>query len=230
MKIKSLQLNTIFDYVKDIRRYSYNIEEALNSYSRSKVNVQQSPPLPDEVEPEIPRFVCNMKLNELLITVNISQVRITIIVDFSNKIEENDSVKISTFNDISSNIKAILSKEVKNFTILYEGMIATSEHIVKDLAKTVLFEHNDKLFEQREKISIETSRDYMMTTEKIFVKGYNAESAISALNRNNDKNFAGYIELIIKEINNRKVFNYGKNKKNNILIIDDIKEEFLKGK
>ena len=62
MQIRELRLNILFEYIKEIRRYTYDIQDFLQKNNLCD-NVNIVPPIPDDIEPQIERL-STTKINE----------------------------------------------------------------------------------------------------------------------------------------------------------------------
>jgi hypothetical protein len=228
MKLKALQLNTIFDYIKDTRRYVYDIEESIKEYFKSTVIVLASHPIPDEIEPEIPRFTCMIEEKDYTIQVAISQVRLTTVIEYKNKDISQVKIEIENLKAKTKAIKDIIAEKIKNFNILFEGIILVSENISSNISEMKYFEDIDVFDEKRTKDTMKYGSDYFLTKEKIFLRAFQANNSnITILNKNIDENFAGYYETYILEINNREKYNRESGTINNSINIDAIQEKLI---
>lgn len=227
MKLKILQLNSIFNYTKDIRRYTYDIEESLKLYITEPIQILPTSPVPDEVEPELPRFSCRINYDDYNIIIEISQIRLVIIMEYNDCDISRIESELELFQDKISNIKMTISNKVNNFNTLYEGIIIVSENIHKDISNIHILDVTNDFDEKREKETKLFNDNYFVTTEKIFLQAYQSGNTIPSLNKNKASKFAGYVETYIREINNRASYNNQDDNNSNILDIKNIKEKLL---
>jgi hypothetical protein len=227
MKLKILQLNSIFNYTKDIRRYTYDIEESLKLYITEPIQILPTPPVPDEIEPELPRFSCRINYADYNIIIEISQIRLVVIMEYNDCDISRIESELELFQDKISNIKMTISNKVNSFNTLYEGIIVISENIHKDISNIHILDVTKDFDEKREKETKLFNDNYFVTTEKIFLQAYQPSNTIPSLNKNKSSMFAGYVETYIREINNRASYNNQDDSSNNILDINNIKEKLL---
>lgn len=223
MNLNRIQFNTVFSLTKDIRRYTYDLEQFIK-VKVSNFQVIPAPSIPDEIEPEIPRYIAQANISNKIIKFEISQLRITFLIESTDgkKLIEQD---FDEFLELISSIKEELKKLIPNFFILYEGIIIIEENIVNEFTQIKLLnsfkENSDEL---REKESILKDNKYFITIEKVVVKVFNQENVIPSLSKNKNDMFAGYLEVYVKEINNRYLYNTTDIGTDNLLNIKEIKE------
>lgn len=230
MYLNEISFNIVFDYTKDIRRYSYDIEEFLKSNNLFS-SVAPVPPVPDEVEPMLPRLNVTKQLKGKRYNISISQVSIAIQVQFQQQqcsFSELDNQK----EEIESNIRIIkdyLKTLIKDFNILYEGIIVISSGLFKNKEEIKLAEINEVDDEIRNKLSNEIDDERLFIQEYSILKTYQlkGESKVPLLIKNAKENFMGWNVVLFKEINNRLKYNNSKEHTNNELNIQD-SLEFLK--
>jgi len=225
MKLKKLNLNSVINYSKDIKRYSYDIEDALREFfalESHTLNVLPFAPVPDNVEPEMPRLVYRVETENSIISIQISQLRILFFIDYNTAITINLNATIRNFINMSNSIKELVLNNTRNINILYEAVTLVAENVENNVDNVTIFDTENNLDEKREKIVI-TEGDYFISTEKIFMKAYGLTNVYPPLNKNRQENFIGYIETYVREINNRELYNNSDNNISaNILNIDDI--------
>ena len=89
MKLRELKYNVFFEYIKDIRRYNYDIEIFLKSENLCDI-VNPTIPLPDEVEPLADRLNIVKDFENTTCIFAVSQMSLTTIIQYKNDIfEEN---------------------------------------------------------------------------------------------------------------------------------------------
>ena len=92
MQLRELKYNVFFEYIKDIRRYSYEVEDFLRS---EKLCDTISPiiPFPDEIEPLAERVGLVKELEDKTFIFNISQISLSVVVRYKNDSFIEDKVK-----------------------------------------------------------------------------------------------------------------------------------------
>lgn len=223
MKLDKIILHSVFEYKKDIRRYTYDIESELkNLFSNSVINNLFVPPLPDDIEPEVPRASFSIEQEQFTIQVDLSQLRLSIIYIAKPGYEDDIDTYFDFFVDLARKIKEALYKIIKDFNILYEGFMVGRKNSSSNLKEMELFKSIDaNVEEKREKNCHIYNEKYFFTIEKVFFKAYNQTSSFLPLNINDGSSFAFYTEMIMVEFNNRNMFNLAPDVKNNFLIVDN---------
>lgn len=229
MKLKVIQINTIFDYIKDIRRYSYDIEESLKSNIGNNLRILPTPPVPDEIEAELSRFSCEIDIEEVLIRIELSQVRLTVISNYKNPKNKIIEDEIDSFINIVDKVKELIIEKIVNFNILYEGVVVITENISSNISDIEILKITADLDEKRKRETKTFENTYFVITEKIFLRAYQQTNNIGLLNKNTTENFAGYIETLVKEVNNRLAYNIQVDTKNNKIEIERIKPFLIEG-
>lgn len=221
MGLKRIQYNTVFNLTTNIRKYTYDIEQYLKGCV-SNFKIIPAPGVPDEIEPDIPRFIAQANVNNKIYKFEISQLRVTIII------EKNDDTLLSKlefdeFIQKVKNIKDELKKVIPNFLVLYEGIVIVDEKIIKNLNEIKLLdnftEYHDEL---RFKDSVSFEDKFFITTEKIVVKVFSPENDIPSLSKNQNSTKVGFLEAYVREINNRYLYNTLEGNIDNHLNINEI--------
>jgi len=226
MHLRRLELNTIFNYTKDIRRYLYDIEESLKVSFGTNVTIQPTSTIADEIEPELPRFSCLIDRVETIIKIEISQVRLVVLIEYKKRNVSPSLNNIKLFEEETIIIKEIIKKTLIEFNILYEGIIVISENIVSDISDVKILEVNEFCDDKSEKESKIYNTDYFISTQKSFFRAYEPRHTIAPLNKNIDENFIGFIETYLREINNRVKYN-NSDVNNNVINFNSIKNKLL---
>ena len=216
MKLRELKYNVFFEYIKDIRRYNYDIEIFLKSENLCDI-VNPTIPLPDEVEPLADRLNIIKDFENTTCIFAVSQMSLTTIIRYKNDMVEEDKTKIELeqLKEYTDKLVDFFSK-ISNFKIMFEGIsIASSmmvepsniENIKKLLPETTLDNLTD---EYRLRISKELDEKYIFIEEKTIMKTYSLD--INAINpflvKNKKDNFIGWNIISFKELNNRLYYNY----------------------
>lgn len=227
MGLKRIQQNTVFKLTQNIRKYTYDIEQYLKDKFGNNLQIIPVPPIPDEMEPDIPRFMIQINISDnILLGFEISQLRVVIYLQALNDsfLNLSDFGKfVEYITDIKSNLKTI----VNNFFVLYEGIVITDEKMTKDIQDISLCDFSEQDDENRIRHSKVLDDKHFIITEKIVFKLFNSSEPIQSLAKTFD--LIGFNETYVKEINNKKFYNYEKEIVENELIIDDIKDELLEG-
>ena len=216
MKLRELKYNVFFEYIKDIRRYNYDIEIFLKNENLCDI-VNPTIPLPDEVEPLADRLNIIKDFENTTCIFAVSQMSLTTIIRYKNDMVEEDKTKIELeqLKEYTDKLVDFFSK-ISNFKIMFEGIsIASSmmvepsniENIKKLLPETTLDNLTD---EYRLRISKELDEKYIFIEEKTIMKTYSLD--INAINpflvKNKKDNFIGWNIISFKELNNRLYYNY----------------------
>lgn len=79
MGLKRIQQNTVFKLTQNVRKYTYDIEQYLKDKFGNNLQIIPVPPIPDEMEPDIPRFMIQINISDnILLGFEISQLRVVI--------------------------------------------------------------------------------------------------------------------------------------------------------
>lgn len=225
MQIRELRLNILFEYIKEIRRYTYDIQDFLQKNNLCD-NVNIVPPIPDDIEPQIERL-STTKINEdKTINILVSQVSISILFVYNTSLDIKDHFEKEAkyMSNISKGIKELLSFKKNDFKINFEGLIiASSETVNKEndslISKMRLKENIE---ENREKVIKELDLKHFESIEKSTVKFYNDLvpdiNVMSVKNKRDD--FIGWNYILVVEINNRLEYHNSKNENTNSIELD----------
>lgn len=218
MKLRELKYNVFFEYIKDIRRYNYDIEIFLKSENLCDI-VNPTIPLPDEVEPLADRLNIVKDFENTTCIFAVSQMSLTTIIQYKNDIFEENKTKIELeqLKKYTDKLVDFLNSKISNFKIIFEGISVASsmmtkpdniENIQKLLPKIILLD--DLTDEYRLRVSKELDERYIFIEEKTIMKTYSLD--INAINpflvKNKKDNFIGWNIISFKELNNRLYYNY----------------------
>ena len=106
MILREIKYNVFFEYIKDIRRYNYDIEDFLKNNNLCS-NIDFIPPLPDEIEPLAERLSIQKRLDNKLFIFKLSQLSFSIIIIY----DENQKIILKDELDYVNNIQ----ERIKNF-------------------------------------------------------------------------------------------------------------------
>jgi hypothetical protein len=218
MKLRELKYNVFFEYIKDIRRYNYDIEIFLKSENLCDI-VNPTIPLPDEVEPLADRLNIVKDFENTTCIFAVSQMSLTTIIQYKNDIFEENKTKIELeqLKKYTDKLVDFLNSKISNFKIIFEGISVASsmmtkpdniENIQKLLPEIILLD--DLTDEYRLRVSKELDERYIFIEEKTIMKTYSLD--INAINpflvKNKKDNFIGWNIISFKELNNRLYYNY----------------------
>lgn len=217
MKLRELKYNVFFEYIKDIRRYNYDIEIFLKSENLCDI-VNPTIPLPDEVEPLADRLNIVKDFENTTCIFAVSQMSLTTIIQYKNDIFEENKTKIELeqLKKYTDKLVDFLVSKILNFKIMFEGISVASsimiepdkiENIRKSLPEITFDNLTD---EYRLRVSKELDEKYIFIEEKTIMKTYSLD--INAINpflvKNKKDNFIGWNIISFKELNNRLYYNY----------------------
>lgn len=218
MKLRELKYNVFFEYIKDIRRYNYDIEIFLKSENLCDI-VNPTIPLPDEVEPLADRLNIVKDFENTTCIFAVSQMSLTTIIQYKNDIFEENKTKIELeqLKKYTDKLVDFLNSKISNFKIIFEWISVASsmmtkpdniENIQKLLPEIILLD--DLTDEYRLRVSKELDERYIFIEEKTIMKTYSLD--INAINpflvKNKKDNFIGWNIISFKELNNRLYYNY----------------------
>lgn len=216
MKLRELKYNVFFEYIKDIRRYNYDIEIFLKNENLCDI-VNPTIPLPDEVEPLADRLNIIKDFENTTCIFAVSQMSLTTIIRYKNDMVEEDKTKIE-FEQLKKYTDKLIDFliSISNFKIMFEGISVASsmmvepsniENIRKSLPEITFDNLTD---EYRLRVSKELDEKYIFIEEKTIMKTYSLD--INAINpflvKNKKDNFIGWNVISFKELNNRLYYNY----------------------
>lgn len=231
MKLREIKYNVFFEYIKDIRRYNYEIEDFLKSEDLCDF-VNQIIPLPDEIEPLADRLNIIKEFEDTTCIFAVSQMSLTTIIRFKNDMFEEDKTKIELekLKKYTDKLVDFLISKISNFKIMFEGISVASsimielnniEYIKKSLPEITFDNITD---EYRLRVSKEVDEKYIFIEEKTIMKTYSLN--VNAINpflvKNKKDNFVGWNIISFKELNNRLYYNYNDIINNNRLTNIDI--------
>ncbi len=222
MQIKELRFNTQFEYIKDIRRYVYDIEEFLREKNLCD-SINPVPPVPDEVEPQLERLHTVKQDENKVINILISQASLSVLFVYTKPItfEECNSADMENLKTISKEIKIFLKEKNPTFKVNYEGLIlAASKTISKENDS---FQKNANISldieEDRKRVVKKVDEEHFQVIEKSIIKAYDQKRNINPMaSKYTDDNFIGWSYVLLLEYNNR--MQYNQNKENISLELD----------
>jgi len=236
MQIKEIRFNIQFEYIKDIRRYIYDIEEFLKIKNLCDI-IKSVPPLPDDIEPQVARLHTVKETDDKVIETFVSQASVSILFRYKIAMRFDDLKKddIEFLKNISKDIKDFISSKHTAFKVNYESLIIASvRRIPKDKQEIIQnYKLNLSVVENRQKTLLEIDDKHLQMVEKSFLKVYdNLKPNINhKAIRYNENNFIGWDYILVLEVNNRLIYdNSCEDSKTSLLDCDfaytKIKESF----
>lgn len=214
MQIKELRFNTQFEYIKDIRRYVYDIEEFLRENNLCD-SVNPVPPVPDEVEPHIERLHTVKQEENKTINILISQASISVLFVYTKSLSFDKcySVNMEQIVSIAKELKTFLRKKNEMFRVNYEGLIlAASKSISKeDESLQEKLGVSLDIEEDRRRVVKKVDEQHFEVVEKSTIKSYNQKQSINPMaSKHTEENFTGWTYVLLLEFNNRMQYNQNK--------------------
>lgn len=211
MNLNEIRFNTVFEYIKDIRRYSYEIEDFLKSQNLCD-NVNPSVPLPDEIEPLAERLTIVKNFDDKVYIIGFSQVTISVVFRYKNDNVHLDNISKETaeLEKVVEKIVDFLSKKIPNFKVIFEGLILGISTVSMKKEDIKILDVDDSTDEKRTKLAQEIDNEFIMIEETTVLKSYRLTTqTISPFAiKNKKENFIGWNVILFKELNNRLYYNY----------------------
>lgn len=225
MNLNEIRFNSVFEYIKDIRRYSYDIEEFLKKENLCDT-VNQTPPFPDEFEPTLERLSFVKNFEDKVCTIGISQASISIFFRFINEnipLDRMDN-EINELKIIIDRIVSFMKQKISNYKINFEGVVVASSRIEKLCADITILKVDDKTDELRERVARELDDKYILIEENTVLKSYKLINQVfnPLAIKNKKENFVGWSVILFKELNNRLIYNYNELDNDNRLNITEV--------
>ena len=213
MNLRELRYQINFQYVKNIRRYIYNIEEEITELLPT-LTVQPTPQLPNDAEPTVERLVLLAEDEEKRFIVKVTQVGMVFgfIYNKANGLDKSLFEKeANDLYDFGNKVKYIVMKMISDFQLSYEVFAVISGQIYKDhkaFSDFIDFDlGDDEVVENKTK---EDEELFLITKEKVVRKIFNSSSSDSFHPKNNESNFAGYQVTELFQISSRLAYNNSK--------------------
>ncbi|MFX4231480.1 hypothetical protein ACOL3I_08330 [Aliarcobacter butzleri] len=212
MQLRELKYIVFFEYIKDIRRYSYDIEDFLKNENLCD-NINPLIHLADEIEPLADRISIIKDFEDKTYIFNISQVSLSIVVRYKNDSFGEDKVKdeLILLKEYADKLVNFLINQIPAFKILFEGISIASSKVETDIENIQVENFNDLIDENRIRISKEIDEKYIFMKENVVLKTYKLgnQNLISPfLLKNKKENFLGWEVILFTELNNRLFYNY----------------------
>lgn len=236
MKLDAIMFNSVFEYVRDIRRYIYDIEDDFRK--KGMIDYVEAPSIPDDVDSYISRLTIIKTIKNITYTFAFSQKTYTITATYPIKDKSlndfrDEMIDLTTHNHF---VYDLLIKTIPNFRINYETLGATFSKLYKDyrdINKKQLYGVNliEKADEKRSRYIFEVDNSWLVTSEYAAIKTYSLSGDIrEETPRNTMSNFKGWTLTGLKEISNRLIYNNSSDEVSNRLDLAmatyTIEEEF----
>lgn len=228
MNLRELRYQINFQYVKNIRRYIYNIEEEITELLPT-LTVQPTPQLPNDAEPTVERLVLLAEDEEKRFIVKVTQVGMVFGFIY-NKVDGLDKSLFEKEADnlyiFGNKVKDKFIKMIPDFELSYEVFAVISGQIYKDykvFSDFIEFDlGDDEVVENRTK---EDESLFLITKEKAARKIFNLNPNDSFYSKNNEDNFSGYQVTELFQISSRLAYNNSKEfrQEDVQLVLEDIK-------
>ncbi len=210
MQLNEIKYLVYFEYIKNIRQYLYDFEVYLKNKDLFSIQGLVVP-ISDEIEPNNPRLHIIKEFENKTINILISQVSITVSIQYKVNINliQVDS-ELDFLNEVSKSIKTFFISNIDKFNINFESLSVVANKLYKnndDITKVNVSQEQDEI---RERKSIEINDELFFVDELNIFKTYELKTLqnnIIDLVRNKKENFVGWNMVIVKEVNNRLSYN-----------------------
>lgn len=220
MQIRELRLNIQFEYIKDIRKYIYDIEPMLKENGLCDV-INPVPTMPDDIEPHIERLSTIKNEVDKDIRIFVSQASLAILFVYKTPINFKDifDKDVEYISTISKKIKSFLKDINPKFKVNFEGLVvATSKTILKDdeiLIKKLNIASD--IEEDRKRVTKKIDDKHFYILEKSILRVYNSEPNINPMAVKYDFNSSlGWDYIVVIEIHNKQEYNLSNNDEKNL--------------
>jgi len=213
MLLNEIKYVIFFDYIKDIRRYLYEIETFLQGQNLFSAIVGVNH-ISDESDPFSPRLHIIKEIDDKRINIIVSQISITIVVQYKNdySLEYLDDEE-KYIHDIVINIRTYLKTLISEFVICFESFSVIVNKIYTDFDDVTVQEVTENQDESRNITSTEVDDNLFLIEDTSVYKTYKQTQSIihPILVKNKTDNFIGWNVVLRKEINNRLEYNNTEN-------------------
>lgn len=209
MLLNEIKYMIFFDYIKDIRRYLYDIETFLKEQNLFS-GIVGANNVSDEDDPFLSRLHVIKEFDNKIINIIISQISITIVVQYKNDYSLNHlENEENNINDVVINIRNYLKKLIDGFFVCYESLSIISNNIYTDINNIKILKVDTNQDENRNIISTEVEDELFFIEDTGAYKTYKQTQNIihPVLIRNKADNFMGWNVVLRREINNRLKYN-----------------------
>lgn len=198
-----------FDYIREIRKYLYDIENFLKEQDLYS-NLMGVSQVSDEAEPSLIRLHIVKELDNKSINIIVSQISLTILIQYKDNYDfKNFNKEAKELENISMNLRNYFKSNVNSFQINFESLTAIISQIYKKANNISVLEVSNLDDEVRQRTSKEVNNELFFIEENIALKTYSfTDNTISPLLiKNKKENLLGWNVILFKEINNRLKYN-----------------------
>ncbi|MCK9162670.1 MAG: hypothetical protein RBQ81_01380 [Arcobacteraceae bacterium] len=220
MQIRELKLNVQFEYIREIRKYIYDIETMLreNGFCDS---LNPVPPLPDDVEPQVERLSTIKNEENKDIHIFVSQASLAILLVYKTPIDFKDifNEDVKYISTISKKLKSFIKTKISKFKINFEGLVvATSKTILKnDESLIKKLDIALDIEEDRRRVTKKIDDKHFSIVEKSILRIYNSEPNINPMAVKYDFNsFIAWDYIVVIEVHNKQEYNISNDNKRDL--------------
>lgn len=210
MNLRELRYQINFQYIKNIRRYLYEIEQKILEILPN-AEVQPIQQLPDNQDPIFDRLFLRAEVDESTFLVRISQVSITLSIVFNQQEglgESFFSEKTEKLHSLGTNIKAIASNVMAEFELSHEVFTAVSGEVYNEIADLQEFiTLNSKTDEVAESKVEEFEGIFYIFKEKTVRRIFDFKDNDKFYPRANQSKFIGWQATKVFQISSRLAYN-----------------------
>ena len=220
MQIRELRLNIQFDYIRDIRKYLYDIETMLREKKLCDI-LNIVPQIPDDIEPQIERLSTTKSEDNKDTLIFISQASLSILFVYKTSLRFEDifNKEVEYISDITKKIKEFIKSLNPIFKINYEGLVVASSKIVLNNDEILINSLNINLDteENRTKVVKKIDNKHFLAIEKSILRNYNPKPNTNPMAVKYDFDSSiGWVYIVLIEIHNRQEFNISKDDKKDL--------------
>lgn len=228
MQLREVKFNVFFDYIRDIRRYSYDIENLLKTLDLYGL-LDFVPPIPDEIEPLVDRLSIQKKLDNKSFIFKLSQLSFSIIIVFDENQKFVLQEELDYTNNIQKKIKQFLKENIPEFKITYESLSVAKEEVYTSSKDIKILDIDNKADETTFRISKEFENKYFIIEQKSALKTFSSDLLLPQFifPKNKEENFIGWHVFLFNEINNRLAYNLDDGGQSNEIDFQEISELIL---
>lgn len=210
MNLRELRYQINFQYIKNIRRYLYEIEQNILEILPS-AKVQPIQQLPDNQDPISDRLFLRAEVDESTFLIRISQVSITLSIVFNQKdglCESFFSKKTKKLHNLGESIKVTASNVMAEFELSHEVFTAVFGEVYNEIVELEKFiKFNSKTDEMAESKVEEFEDIFYIFKEKTVRKIFDFKDNDELYPRANQSKFIGWQATQIFQISSRLAYN-----------------------
>lgn len=221
MQIRELRLNVQFEYIRDIRKYLYDIEPMLKENRLCDV-LNPVPTIPDDIEPHIERLSTIKNEENKDIHIFVSQASLAILFVYKTPINFKDifDKDVEYIATISKKIKSFIKDINPKFKVNFEGLVvATSKTILKDDETFInKLDIASDIEEDRKRVTKKIDDKHFYILEKTILRAYSPEpNIVNPMAVKYDFNSSlGWDYIVVIEIHNKQEYNLSNNDEKNL--------------